>query len=47
VYNGAGVQRAVATLELAVDQGRRESPQGSSLSDGLAKEADEVRGRSS
>jgi hypothetical protein len=27
VYNGAGVQHAVAMLELAGDQGRRQAPQ--------------------
>jgi hypothetical protein len=42
VYNGALVQRTVATLELAAYQGRRQPPQGSSLSTGLRREADEV-----
>jgi hypothetical protein len=49
VYNGAGVQGTVAMLELAVDQVRRQPPEGSPHppSTDLGRKVDEVRGHSS
>jgi hypothetical protein len=47
VYNSVGVRSIVVVLGLAMNQGRRQPPQGSPLSTGLGRRADEVKGRSS